>query len=266
MGGGVAKCLNAGPTAKHDPSAETYVVGTISAESFTGGPSGRPEGAAAGHFIPVVAGTSCGGSRKSPGSVCGQDATQGLLVTGTLTGSQAYSGLDENDAARGMYVTHALRGEGFDASEDGTGRGTPLVAFSSVDHGQDAGEISPTLRSLGHFHANSGSQVAVTVALRGREGVGVAELGGEIANALQSAEGGGNKAHVLANAVRRLMPIECERLQGIPDNYTLIPWRGGMAPDGPRYKAIGNGMAVPCIGWVIAQVDRAIRMFWGIAV
>ena len=61
--------------------------------------------------------------------------------------------------------THALRGEGFDASEDGTGRGTPLVpvAFSCKDYGADAGEIAPTLRSMGHdkSHANAGGQVAI---------------------------------------------------------------------------------------------------------
>ncbi len=54
-------------------------------------------------------------------------------------------------------------------------------------------------------------------------------------------------------AVRRLTPVECERLQGFPDNFTEIPWRGkpaGECPDGPRYKAIGNSMAVPCVAWI----------------
>ena len=60
--------------------------------------------------------------------------------------------------------------------------------------------------------------------------------------------------------VRRLTPVECERLQGFPDNYTNIPWRKkDEAPDGPRYKALGNSMAVPCMAWIgqrIAEVDR----------
>ena len=54
-------------------------------------------------------------------------------------------------------------------------------------------------------------------------------------------------------AVRRLTPVECERLQGMPDNHTQIPWRGKPAeecPDGPRYKAIGNSMAVPVMAWI----------------
>jgi DNA (cytosine-5)-methyltransferase 1 len=59
--------------------------------------------------------------------------------------------------------------------------------------------------------------------------------------------------------VRRLTPTECERLQGFPDGYTDIPWRKQpTAPDGPRYKALGNSMAVPVMAWIgrrIAFVD-----------
>ena len=65
-----------------------------------------------------------------------------------------------------------------------------------------------------------------------------------------------------AMQVRRLTPVECERLQGFPDNYTNIPWRKkDEAPDGPRYKALGNSMAVPCMKWIgerIAKCDSAI--------
>jgi len=61
-------------------------------------------------------------------------------------------------------------------------------------------------------------------------------------------------------AVRRLTPVECERLMGMPDNYTQIPWRKKSAeecPDGPRYKACGNSMAVPCMKWI----GKRISMF-----
>jgi DNA (cytosine-5)-methyltransferase 1 len=53
-----------------------------------------------------------------------------------------------------------------------------------------------------------------------------------------------------AMTVRRLTPRECERLQGFPDDYTLIPYRGKPAADGPRYKALGNSMAVPVMRWI----------------
>jgi site-specific DNA-cytosine methylase len=74
---------------------------------------------------------------------------------------------------------------------------------------------------------------------------------------------GHSVAVATAMQVRRLTPRECERLQGFPDGYTAIPWRGRPAsecPDGPRYKALGNSMAVPVMRWIgarIAAIDQA---------
>lgn len=61
-------------------------------------------------------------------------------------------------------------------------------------------------------------------------------------------------------AVRRLMPIECERLMGFPDNYTLIPWRGGLAADAPRYKALGNAMAVNVMRWLGTRIQMVEQL------
>ena len=59
-------------------------------------------------------------------------------------------------------------------------------------------------------------------------------------------------------AVRRLTPVECERLQGFPDNYTNIPWRkAAESPDGPRYKALGNSMAVPVMAWIGQRIANS---------
>jgi DNA (cytosine-5)-methyltransferase 1 len=77
------------------------------------------------------------------------------------------------------------------------------------------------------------------------------------------AQGGGSetlvsKATQAHHVVRRLTPIECERLQGFPDNYTQIPWRGKPAeecPDGVRYKALGNSMAVPVMRWIAMGIE-----------
>lgn len=125
--------------------------------------------------------------------------------------------------------------------------------------------------------------LARSLALRGRDGGATAELGDEIASALCASGGGSDKAHVAICAngeylegrlldpeesgwsqwsgwrVRRLMPVECERLQGMPDNYTLVPYRGKLAADGSRYKAIGNSMAVPCVEWLGRRIDEALR-------
>ena len=66
-------------------------------------------------------------------------------------------------------------------------------------------------------------------------------------------------SHVISQTamqVRRLTPVECERLQGFPDGYTNIPWRGKPeSPDGPRYKALGNSMAVPVMGWIGQRIQ-----------
>lgn len=56
--------------------------------------------------------------------------------------------------------------------------------------------------------------------------------------------------------VRRLTPTECERLQGFHDGYTLVPHRGKPAADGPRYKALGNSMAVPCMRWIGERIQK----------
>jgi DNA (cytosine-5)-methyltransferase 1 len=303
-----------------------------------------------------------------------------------------------------QMVVHSLSADGFDASEDGTGRGTPMVpvaictahtqsngsgfsddvahtlesggaqavafaqntrdevrlyggdgktvgalaaqrgakqqsyvAFSAKDHGADAGEVAPTLRSMGHgaSHPNGGGQVAIalsqnqsgdvlagdvmhslgtsqnatgrnapTVAftLHGSDGTASAasstEVAGslrtrapgsienssttavlqehsvawsgeltastDIAGTLQRGGEGGRVDGVMTPqmAVRRLTPRECERLQGFPDDYTLVEYRGKMAADGPRYKALGNSMAVPVMRWIgqrIAAVDAILR-------
>ena len=76
-----------------------------------------------------------------------------------------------------------------------------------------------------------------------------------------SPTGGGRPLPAIATSmqVRRLTPVECERLQGFPDGYTDIKPRGKDTPDGPRYKALGNSMAVPVMRWIgerIKQVEE----------
>lgn len=187
---------------------------------------GDPKQAQAGHLLPVVCGAVSAKWARGSGGPAG-DECQNL-------------------------VTHPLRGDGFDASEDGTGRGTPLVpiAFSSKDHAADAGGMAPTLRAMPHdsSHANGGGQVAVCVQ-EGQTGVREYETVGTVRSDAPGSQPGGSLIRERM-AVRRLTPRECERLQGFPDDYTLIPYRGKPAADGPRYRAIGNSMAVPVMRWI----------------
>jgi DNA (cytosine-5)-methyltransferase 1 len=333
--------------------------------SLSGHPAPRREAGPSVAALTAQGVGTCGADDKAEHLIpCGLD-DDGELAR-SLTASRTATGrLDPNEQT---FVAHTLKGEGFDASEDGTGPGTPIVpvCFSSKDHGADAEvDLSPTLRAGGHdgSHANAGvppavafsimpqnsgkdykareaevaqpvmtggpvggnqgadyvvqlvafdtTQVtsaanrsnpqpgdpchplgagahapAVAFALRGREDGAVPEISGDHVGALRSASGGSSRYYVafntrqdpihgdqaqplgakdnghgvmLASAVRRLTPTECERLQGFPDDYTLIPWRKGLAPDGPRYRALGNSMAVPCMAWLgrrIAAVEN----------
>lgn len=146
------------------------------------------------------------------------------------------------------------------------------------------------------FTLQAGKQHAVaaqTVALRGRDGGATAELGGEVATSLRaSSGGGGDKPHVLAfhhnaqasqlptesrdtsvsdsltcspqaaaavgMAVRRLTPEECETLQAFPRGHTAVPYRGKIAADGPRYKAIGNSMCCNVMAWIGRRIAAHI--------
>ena len=207
-------------------------------------------------------GDSTGGDRP-PGTDV--DTCESLVIARSLRAQSQLSHREDQDTLIPV-LAHSLRGEGFDASEDGTGRGTPLVpvAFSCKDHGADSGELAPTLRGMGHdgSHANGGGQVAVAFNLRGREGGAMPEVDEEGLAVQRAASGGSSRTYVAREMqVRRLTPRECERLQGFPDDHTLIPWRGKPAeecPDGPRYKALGNSMAVPVMRWIgerIAGID-----------
>jgi DNA (cytosine-5)-methyltransferase 1 len=64
-----------------------------------------------------------------------------------------------------------------------------------------------------------------------------------------------------AMSVRRLTPRECERLQGFPDDFTLIEYKGRPAADGARYRVLGNAMAVPVIDWILGRVKGVAEMF-----
>lgn len=209
-------------------------------------------------------------------------ATGGLRVADTLLGGARKSGGYSHDDAPLVPVAFNARQDP-DHWHDRTGPldtdgSTQAVAFSCKDYGADAGNVAPTLRSMGHdgSHANGGGQVAVAFEAKDGRALDCSPtLDARLADGPRRNQGG-----VIAQTamqVRRLTPRECERLQGFPDDYTLIPWRTwqeaarkgasyegllhqrGMTlrgpsreecPDGPRYKALGNSWAVPVVRWI----------------
>lgn len=119
--------------------------------------------------------------------------------------------------------THALTASGDGATEDGTGRGNPIVAFAQ----NQLGEVRVS-NVMGTLNTNT------------------------------NASGRNTPMALQALAVRRLTPVECERLQGFPDDYTRIPWKKKTAeecPDGPRYKALGNSMACNVMRWIGRRIQ-----------
>jgi DNA (cytosine-5)-methyltransferase 1 len=156
------------------------------------------------------------------------------------------------------------------------------IAFSRNDNGTDATiNLAPTMRVAGRAggtlsiafgaqnSANQGDSVSteVTPTLDKSKTPAVAIGWSEELNALKDLQptiqrGGAGGRHegvmVPSSAVRRLTPVECERLQGFPDDFTQIPWRNKPAedcPDGPRYKAMGNSMAVPVMRWIGERIQ-----------
>ena len=260
--------------------AREETAGTVTTRAGSGGAGGKPDGAAVNHFVPTVAGsldTQCGG-----GKLTHQSATNGHLilekdVMGTLT-ARMFAALGARDVEEG-----ALHAVAFDAyNQQTTGNvSKPVAARSDQDTASviafGAAPLNTQLGLRGPHTSNSP-----------REGLGVGNIGDPaytiqaahshavIAFGAQNSAAQGDSvstevtptldksktpAVAQASAVRRLTPVECERLQGFPDDYTQIPWRNKPAencPDGPRYKAMGNSMAVPVMRWLgerISMVD-----------
>lgn len=265
----------------------------------------------------INAGTASGGQRY--------DLDSETFVAALTSCGVGTCGADDNQAQAGHLISsttaHTLRGRGFDASEDGTGRGVPLVPVPILEAGKRCGLKADTRDGIGigrpgdpMFTLQAGAQHAVAFQdrFRGDDGRGYdrppavtegitgsletvkpwcvafesrfARNGrgapSEILPPLkaqngQTGKGDGTPLLASGAQVRRLTPRECERLQGFSDDFTLIPnymaklkpheveemaeYLGipldearevGATPDGPRYKALGNSMAVPVVRWI----------------
>jgi DNA (cytosine-5)-methyltransferase 1 len=271
----ISHCLNAGGMGRQDFESETLIAHALSADGFDASEDGTGRG------TPVVPVAICTAHTQSNGSGFSTDVAHTL----------------ESGGAQVVAFSQNLRDEvrlfGGDGRTVGALAAQPgakqqcYVAFSAKDDGVDAREIAPTLRGMGHdaSHPNGGGQVAIAFTQNqdgdvlsgevmqslgtnanasGRNAANVAvawtqELTAstDIAGTLQRGGEGGRADGVMTPqmAVRRLTPRECERLQGFPDDYTLVEYRGKLASDGPRYKALGNSMAVPVMRWIGQRID-----------
>lgn len=182
-------------------------------------------------------------------------AQGGHLIALTLTareGKGPNSGMNS-----GNVVTHALTAEGADASEDGTGRGTPLVSvdLTQVTSGQNRSNPQP-----GDPAGTLAAASRPAVAFGHTNGIDV-QASEKVAPTMRAGHNVGGGSVATAAAVRRLTPVECERLQGYPDSWTATSY-GREQADSPRYRQLGNSIAVPVFEWAaqrMVAVDKASR-------
>jgi DNA (cytosine-5)-methyltransferase 1 len=283
----VATAANACASAsgRMDFETETFIAHSLSADGFDASEDGTVRGVP---LIPIAintAHTQSNGSGFSDGIAHTLESGVSQAIAFNLRGRDGGAMPEPADAASLRAATG--------------GSSNSYVAFSAKDHGADAGDIAPTLRGMGHdnSHANGGGQIAIAVTLHGSDGTAniasyteiSTSLGarapdgvensattavlqelpvaspltasyGKQADSSDTSNGPPNLLHSQM-AVRRLTPRECERLQGFPDDYTLVEYRGKLAADGPRYKALGNSMAVPVMRWIgqrIAAVHEIV--------
>ena len=188
------------------------------------------------------------------------------------------------------FVAHSLRGEGFDASEDGAGRGTPIVVHGTQDPcvstdtafalgrnngGENAVAFAENSRAEVRLEGGDGSRCGALSTGGGKPGQGAPMIATMQTVGTMSASGATERKHGFGwgqqdcesgycqpdahMKVRRLTPTECARLQGFPDDYLNITYRNKPAADEPKYKALGNSWAVPCVTWIGQRIAASLE-------
>jgi len=219
-------------------------------EGMLGHPAPRREagqGVAPGVAGCLNSGGQGGGFRTEPGEH--MIASSGA-VPRPLTSHPGGSRLDLDTET---LIAHTLRAEGHDASEDGTGRGIPIIPFDTTQITSAANVSNPKGGDPCHPLSAHAHAPAIAFMERDREQGRTVEWQEELAYTQDVKSGGGAGSSRWVGhmaGVRRLTPVECERLQGFPDGYTDVPWRKGRMPDSARYKMLGNSFAVPCMAWI----------------
>lgn len=172
-----------------------------------------------------------------------------------LRGGNRHNNSDATMEAQ-MLVTHALTAEGHDASEDGTGRGVPLVTtFQADEYANGSFEQLDCARPMTISPDRSRAAPIVVGGFKGGQGAkahsdGYAVEQAQTLVASNSGTQGSPKCHV-GSSVRRLTEVECERLQGFPDDFTA-----GLSGSA-RYRALGNAVSVPVAEWIGRRIVKA---------
>ena len=248
---------------------ETPVVGALDTEC--GGNKMNHQTINSGHLLPVSSfyesslaqyrEANVSGTIKASGGVAG-GGSETFLAQPIPLNTMNLLGREVENHRRGFGI-----GEAGDPSPTLTKNHSHAVAQPVAFHPTQDPISSTDGTTHGLGCGSSGGQASIAVAhlnvwaadlSQKAEGIGYKE---ELAPCLAAGTHPGHGAHVHATpmAVRRLTPVECERLQGFPDGYTNIPWRkAAESPDGPRYKALGNSWAVPVVAWIGKRIQERI--------
>jgi len=188
----------------------------------------------------ITGALACSGGHAYSGTTA-QDAGQGFLLPVAYNITPSQSNKDYN--ARASERSQAITSNGNRPSA----RGGDVIAFDTTQMTSKANRSNPQAGDPSHPLA-AGAH-APAIAFNARQD----PTHGPVADPIGTKDTG--HGFVRGSAVRRLTPRECERLQGFPDDYTLISHRGKPAADGPRYKALGNSMAVPVMRWIGERIQ-----------
>lgn len=209
-------------------------------------------------------GVAAGTLRSTDG---GSDDTgaAGHLVANTLSSAPPSQRNGGSNPTPGHFVTVAnclTQREGKGPDSDAT---TTLVCAFDTTQITSPGNVSAP-KPGDPCHPLTAAGHAPAIAFEPRYFTRDNKTGGAPSDTVQISATGAAKAGdaapcVAGVGVRRLTPMECERLQGFPDRHTLIPVRGKPAADGPRYKAVGNSMAVPVIRWIGQRIEFVNRNY-----
>jgi DNA (cytosine-5)-methyltransferase 1 len=234
------------------PSRETgQVAPTIPARSLGGGGLGtdfdcdggvisihphcigrRPESGPQGKEYLLDGSAYCMDSRGQPQAVAQPIPFDTTQITSAANYSSPKAGDACHPLAAGAHAPAIAQPIAFHPTQD------PISSTDGTTHGLGCG--------------SSGGQASVAIAC---------EVADTLSVGANQTTGVKTDICAVGMAVRRLTPVECERLQGFPDGYTQIPWRNKPAtecPDGPRYKALGNSWAVPVVAWIGKRIAEGL--------
>ena len=176
--------------------------------------------------------------------------TVGALDTQCGLGQQAHQSLNAGHYVLEREVMGTLTARMFNALGSRDVEEGAVIPFSAYNQSVETEDVSQTVA------ARNDQDTASCVAFQSTANANEAASAGEnVSPTLRAAD---PMAVASGLSVRRLTPTECERLQGFPDGFTQIPWRGKEpenCPDGPRYKALGNSMAVPVMSWIGRRIQ-----------